>query len=249
MWSLRSIIVFSLHWPLVVGFLSLKTVRVKSYQPTLIRSWSASCLKCSTNEITATYDNSTLPVSAMNPMASNDDEFEDMILKRALKFLETARSSSRNSNDTNEQCFLVGLDETFKSTKTNNSESLFTMEESLTELIELSATAGLTVVGSTHQKIQHPHEHSKYCIGSGKVIELERILNRLGCKCVIFDTELTPSQQKNLEIALNKMDAGQLRSKDKDFKPIKVIDRTALILDIFAQHARTREGQLQVSKN
>jgi GTP-binding protein HflX len=58
---------------------------------------------------------------------------------------------------------------------------------------------------------------------------------------VIFDTELTPSQQKNLEIALN-----QDQSKNNKKNQIKVLDRTALILDIFAQHAKTREGQLQV---
>lgn len=68
-------------------------------------------------------------------------------------------------------------------------------------------------------------------------------MSKLKCTCVIFDTELSPSQQKNLELALN--DAGDTAAGKKPRGKIKVIDRTALILDIFAQHARTKEGQLQ----
>jgi GTPase len=65
-------------------------------------------------------------------------------------------------------------------------------------------------------------------------------MQKTDCKCVIFDAELTPSQQKNLEISFN----ADLSKNNKN--TIKVVDRTALILDIFAQHARTKEGQLQV---
>lgn len=61
--------------------------------------------------------------------------------------------------------------------------------------------------------------------------------------CVIFDAELTPSQQKNLEVVLNEKTTKNNKNNQKN---IKVIDRTALILDIFAQHAKTKEGQLQV---
>lgn len=82
----------------------------------------------------------------------------------------------------------------------------------------------------------------QYYIGPGKVKEIVRAMTKLKCCCVIFDAELTPSQQKNLEKSIN-MDAnGKKSSKNQ----IKVVDRTALILDIFAQHAKTREGQLQV---
>ena len=72
-----------------------------------------------------------------------------------------------------------------------------------------------------------------------------RAMSKLKCTCVIFDVELTPSQQKNLELAFNQ----ELNNKSggsKSQQVVKVLDRTALILDIFAQHAKTKEGQLQV---
>lgn len=81
----------------------------------------------------------------------------------------------------------------------------------------------------------------EYYIGQGKTKEIAKTMRSLKCTCVIFDSELTPSQQKNLEMILNSVDS----SSNANYK-IKVIDRTALILDIFAQHARTKEGQLQV---
>ena len=74
-----------------------------------------------------------------------------------------------------------------------------------------------------------------------------RAMSKLKCTCVIFDVELTPSQQKNLELAFNQ----ELNGKSgggKSQQYVKVLDRTALILDIFAQHAKTKEGQLQVRK-
>ena len=76
-----------------------------------------------------------------------------------------------------------------------------------------------------------------------------RAMSKLKCTCVIFDVELTPSQQKNLELAFNQ----ELNSKSGGSKSsqqvVKVLDRTALILDIFAQHAKTKEGQLQVRES
>lgn len=72
-------------------------------------------------------------------------------------------------------------------------------------------------------------------IGKGKVVEIKRAMASLSCFTVIFDNELTPGQQQNLETEFGGEKAG-----------IKVLDRTAVILDIFAQHARTKEGQLQV---
>lgn len=100
--------------------------------------------------------------------------------------------------------------------------------ESLEELAELAKTAGATVVATTTQKLDHPNVATY--VGSGKVEEVVLERKRLDANVVIFDDELSPSQQRNLEKALG----------------VKVIDRTALILDIFATRAQTREGRLQV---
>ena len=101
-------------------------------------------------------------------------------------------------------------------------------EESLAELRELAGSAGATVAGEMMQRRQRPDPAT--LIGSGKVQELAGAVAATAGDLVIFDHDLTPSQQRNLERALD----------------LRVIDRTQLILDIFARHARTREGQLQV---
>jgi len=92
----------------------------------------------------------------------------------------------------------------------------------------LAQTAGAEVVGRVVQRLEWPN--AAYYIGPGKVQEIASLRPSLNYTMVIFDDELSPTQQRNLERALN----------------VKVIDRTALILDIFAQHAHTREGRLQV---
>ena len=104
----------------------------------------------------------------------------------------------------------------------------FSADESMAELRELARSAGATIAGEFHQRRQRPD--SATLIGSGKVEELNGAVASVAPDLVIFDHELTPSQQRNLERELH----------------IRVIDRTQLILDIFARHARTREGQLQV---
>jgi len=100
--------------------------------------------------------------------------------------------------------------------------------DSLAELEQLAWTAGAEVAGTLTQKLDRPD--SATFLGKGKVEELRSLVQEAGADLVIFDEELTPSQQRNLENALR----------------LKIVDRTALILDIFAQRARTREGQLQV---
>jgi GTPase len=105
---------------------------------------------------------------------------------------------------------------------------LWSVEDSLSELGTLARTAGAEVVGRMIQRMRHP-DVATY-IGKGRALELSDTEKQMGFDLVIFDDELSPSQQRNLE---NLLDA-------------RVIDRTALILDIFAQHARTREGRLQV---
>jgi len=101
-------------------------------------------------------------------------------------------------------------------------------EASLEELALLADTAGAEVVGTTVQRLETPNPATY--IGKGKVQEVASQRAPTEYSTVIFDDELSPSQQRNLEKELE----------------VKVLDRTALILDIFAQHARTREGRLQV---
>ncbi len=104
------------------------------------------------------------------------------------------------------------------------------IEDSLVELAQLARTAGLEVAGQTWQQLDRFNPAT--LIGSGKVDEVVDLCSDLNCDVVIFDEELSPRQLRNLEDALG--------------EDTKLLDRTSLILDIFAQHARTREGQLQV---
>ncbi len=101
-------------------------------------------------------------------------------------------------------------------------------QTSLEELAELVLTAGATVAGRTIQKLSSPSPATY--IGAGKVREIAKQRDSSGYTMVVFDDELSPSQQRNLERTL----------------AVKVLDRTALIIDIFAMRARTREGRLQV---
>ncbi|MGA2989801.1 MAG: GTPase HflX [Candidatus Korobacteraceae bacterium] len=104
----------------------------------------------------------------------------------------------------------------------------FTPEESINELGELASGAGAVVIGRFLQKRDRPDPAT--LIGRGKLEELAAAAKMSAADLIIFDHELTPSQQRNLERGFD----------------CRVIDRTQLILDIFARHARTREGQLQV---
>ncbi|ADL13745.1 GTP-binding proten HflX [Acetohalobium arabaticum DSM 5501] len=104
----------------------------------------------------------------------------------------------------------------------------YNQEEPLAELENLVQTAGIEVKGKEIQYRKDP-DHSYY-IGYGKVQELKELKYRLGINVIIFDEELSPAQQRNLEDELG----------------VKVIDRTEVILDIFAQHANSKEGKLQV---
>src|SRR5438874_4117405 len=131
------------------------------------------------------------------------------------------RLFENGSRGKHEHAFLVAVEH-------DESESLWSVEDSLSELEALASTAGADVVGTMIQRLHHP-DVATY-IGKGRAQELGDLEKQLGFDLVIFDDELSPSQQRNLEKLLD----------------ARVIDRTALILDIFAQHARTREGRLQV---
>ena len=120
-----------------------------------------------------------------------------------------------------ERAILVGVD---------LGRSEWSCEESLAELARLAETDGAEVVMTLTQRLDAPVP--KTFIGKGKVEELCSYVRSLEADVVIFDDELTPSQQANLERAVG--------------EPVKIIDRTALILDIFGVHAKTHEGRLQV---
>ena len=97
------------------------------------------------------------------------------------------------------------------------------------ELAELATTAGGVVVDTGTQKLEAPVAGT--FIGSGKAEEFSKHCRQQDVDTVIFDDELSPAQSRNLERVFD----------------CKVLDRTALILDIFAQRARTKEGKLQIS--
>ncbi|MCK4489680.1 MAG: GTPase HflX [Anaerolineales bacterium] len=111
-----------------------------------------------------------------------------------------------------------------------NDNKVLSLENSLAELRRLADTAGFEVVGEVTQKMSHPNP--KTFIGTGKVKEVKSIADELLADVILFDDELSPRHQRELE---------ELMRQDT-----RIIDRTALILDIFAQHANTREGSLQV---
>ncbi len=110
------------------------------------------------------------------------------------------------------------------------SGQLLSLEDSLTELELLADTAGIEVLATLTQNLDSINPRT--FIGSGKVEELKLLAEELGVGVVLFDEELSPRHQRELEELLG--------------KNLKVIDRSALILDIFSQHARTSEGMLQV---
>ena len=120
-----------------------------------------------------------------------------------------------------ERAILVGVERP-------NSE--WSLDSSLAELERLADTAGADTVCCTTQRLDAPNPRT--FIGSGKAEEIASLCRSYAADLVVFDDELTPSQQSNLEKMLG--------------KDVKVIDRTALILDIFALHASSKEGRLQV---
>lgn len=122
-----------------------------------------------------------------------------------------------------ERAFLVGVE-------IRGSEHLLSLDDSLTELELLAETAGLNVVGQATQKLDAPN--SATYIGPGKVDEVNALVDETGSEVVLFDDELSPRHLRELEKTFG--------------EKVRLLDRTALILDIFAQHAGTREGALQV---
>jgi len=123
-----------------------------------------------------------------------------------------------------ERIFIFGVD------SQSSVDGLWSIEDSLKELVQLAQTAGLVVAGQAFQK-RAARDPSTY-MGSGKLKQISEEMELLNARALVVDDELTPGQQRNIEVSLP--------------EGFKVIDRTALILDIFAQHAHSREGKLQV---
>jgi GTP-binding protein HflX len=119
-----------------------------------------------------------------------------------------------------ERAFLIGLDDP--------ADGRWPIERSLAELAALAETAGAVVVGSASQRRRHPDPATYF--GKGRAAELADERSALGFNLLVVDDELAPNQQRALEKLLD----------------CKVLDRSALIIDIFARHASTREGRLQV---
>jgi len=137
-----------------------------------------------------------------------------------MLFRVNARSRMIDLAPPLERAFLVAVD--------TGKDPGWSAEESLTELANLSATAGAEVVGAEWQNRRHVDPN--WYVGKGKAEELAQAKNETGFTLLVADDELSPNQQKALESLLG----------------VKVLDRSGLILDIFAQHARTHEGRLQV---
>jgi len=131
------------------------------------------------------------------------------------------RTTKSTRQETTERALLVGVE-------IKSSKDMWPIDSSMAELAMLAETAGAKVVGTLTQKVDRPS--SSHYLGKGKLDELLYLKDKHNYNVVIFNEELSPRQQINLE----------------DFLEVKVIDRTALILDIFASRADTREGQLQV---
>jgi GTPase len=180
---------------------------------------------------------------------SKDSRSDDPV-RRALKGRPAA--TERDRRDSGERAFLVGIDYRSRSRNAGRrsltagaqaardaSTSVaagakapsipeFSAEESLQELRTLATSAGATVVGELLQRRDRPDPAT--LVGGGKLDEIAGAADSTGADLILFDHDLSPSQQRNIERILHK----------------RVIDRTQLILDIFARHAKTREGQLQV---
>jgi GTP-binding protein HflX len=193
----------------------------------------------------------------LTPSVDTDDfsfyyRDEDDLLQEREDRLYTDENGIRRKI---EKCILVGVEDLSVQRRAKRAElyynplenenidpPCFTLEESMIEMRELIRTAGLDLSGEMTQRLQEVNP--KTYIGSGKVQEAKDLMEQTGCTTIVFDAELTPGQQKSLENIFNRnLLQNDFLVQDQE---IKVVDRTALILDIFAQHARTREGKLQV---
>lgn len=134
-----------------------------------------------------------------------------------------AKKTPQPTRPPRERAFLVGVE-------IHGQSGVLPLVDSLTELALLADTAGLEVVGELTQNLSRPNPET--FIGAGKVEELKALVEEMLAQVVVFDDELLPRHQRELERILGDQ--------------VRVMDRTGLILDIFAQHAHSSEGMLQV---
>ena len=118
-------------------------------------------------------------------------------------------------------------------------DQLWTLDDTLGELQHLTESAGADVVATLQQRADRL---TPTYIGKGKLEELQELIEEKSASVVIFDDELTPTQQRNLEAVISP----RTFTRNGEQTEVKVIDRTALILDVFGRHASTYEGKLQV---
>ena len=149
---------------------------------------------------------------------TQEDDFEELITALEDEFRKLAPGLPVAEGE--ERAILVGL--------ITDGANSWQVEDELDELAQLARTAGATICDRLTQA--RPQPDPRYFLGSGKSQELALMVQELGANLVIVDQELTANQQRMLEEVVG----------------VKVIDRTELILDIFAQRAQTREGKLQV---
>lgn len=152
------------------------------------------------------------------PVAPSLLDTDFLVFVRALEDEIDKSVSSVSVDKSRERAYVIG--------RTVGRE--WEVEESLNELIELAKSSGLQVVGTACQKRELVDPH--FVVGKGKLREIVVDALQKGAGLMIFDTELTPAQVKAIA----------------DFTEVKVLDRSQLILDIFAQRAKSREGKLQV---
>ena len=162
-------------------------------------------------------------VELFGPYTADKDDFEALIeyIEEADEFL---KEHTENLQNVDEKAILVGI----KTQETRSIQGVSEADISMIELKELAQAAGALVVSKIIQNREG--RDTSFFIGKGKVEELKLVAQTTEADMVIFDEEISPSQQRNLEEALG----------------VKVLDRTGLILDIFAQRARSREGKIQV---
>ncbi len=149
---------------------------------------------------------------------AQEEDFEALITALEDEFRKVAPGLPVAEGE--ERAVLVGL--------VTDGENSWQVEDDLDELAQLGRTAGATICERLTQT--RPQPDPRFFLGSGKVQELALMVQEMGANLVIVDQELTANQQRTLEEVVG----------------VKVIDRTELILDIFAQRALTREGKLQV---
>lgn len=159
-----------------------------------------------------------LPWEVLDPIRVHDlkEDFEDLLDAMEDEFARKRKTYQAGGKDQNRAILIHVSDK-------SRTES----EESLNELKELSESAGIVVV---HELIQRRRVHPKFIMGKGKLKEIVIKGMQLGAELLIFDLNITPTQTKNLA----------------ELSDMKVLDRTQVILDIFAQRAETREGKIQV---